>query len=75
MTKIPSPTKKTPDELLKSLHDGLSILGLGEIRRALDDTLAEPGREESRHAWLWPRSRAARRQRKRPRPSSDYTRS
>ena len=47
------PTKKSPDELLKFLHDGLGVLGLGELRRALDETLAEPGKDDSRLAWLW----------------------
>lgn len=46
-------TKKNPDELLKSLHDALGVLGLGELRRALDETLATPGKDESRLAWLW----------------------
>jgi len=46
-------TKKSPDELLKSLHDGLADLGLGELRRALDEALAEPGKDDSRLAWLW----------------------
>ena len=53
MTTTPSPTKKSPDELLKSLHDSLAVLGLSELRRALDETLAEPGKDESRLAWLW----------------------
>lgn len=48
-----TPTKKNPDELLTSLHDGLAVLGLGELRRALDETLAEPGKDDSRLAWLW----------------------
>lgn len=47
------PTKKSPDELLKSLHDGLDLLGLGELRRTLDETLAEPDKDQSRLAWLW----------------------
>ena len=46
-------TKKSPDELLKFLHDGLGVLGLGELRRALDETLAEPGKDDSRLGWLW----------------------
>lgn len=46
-------TKKTPDDLLKSLHDGLAVLGLAEMRGALDGMLAEPGKDESRLAWLW----------------------
>lgn len=51
MTK--PPTKLSPDELLKHLHDGLAVLGLGELRRALDETIAEPAKDESRLAWLW----------------------
>ena len=43
----------TPDELLKTLDDGLAVLGLGEVRRALEAALAEPGKDESRLAWLW----------------------
>ncbi len=52
MTNRP-PTKTTPDEQLKLLHDGLAVLGLGEMRRGLDETLAEPAHDESRLAWLW----------------------
>jgi len=48
------PTSKTrPDDQLKQLYDGLAVLGLGEMRRALEDTLAEPGKDETRLAWLW----------------------
>ena len=46
-------TKLSPDELLNHLHDGLAVLGLGEMRRALDETIAEPVKDESRLAWLW----------------------
>lgn len=46
-------TKLTPDELLTHLHDALAVLGLGELRRALDETIAEPSKDESRLAWLW----------------------
>jgi len=46
-------TKLGPDELLNHLHDGLAVLGLGELRRALDETIAEPAKDESRLAWLW----------------------
>lgn len=46
-------TKLTPDELLTHLHEALAVLGLGELRRALDETLGEPGRDETRLAWLW----------------------
>ncbi len=51
MTK-PS-TKLSPDDLLKRLHDALGTLGLGELRRALDDNLAESIKDDSRLAWLW----------------------
>jgi len=48
------PTKTTPDEQLKFLYDGLSILGLGEMRRMLDEMLDEPPvKDDSRLAWLW----------------------
>jgi len=47
------PTRLTPDELLTHLHDGLEVLGLGELRRALDESIAEPTQDESRLAWLW----------------------
>jgi DNA replication protein DnaC len=46
-------TKLNPDELLTHLHDALAVLGLGELRRALDETLDEPVQDESRLAWLW----------------------
>lgn len=46
-------TKLTPDELLTHLHEALAVLGLGELRSALDETLGEPGRDETRLAWLW----------------------
>jgi DNA replication protein DnaC len=47
------PTKTTPDEQLRFLYDGLSLLGLGEMRRMLDEMLAEPVNDDSRLAWLW----------------------
>jgi DNA replication protein DnaC len=47
------PTSPSPDEQLTRLHDGLAVLGLGELRRALDQALAEPVKDESRLAWLW----------------------
>jgi DNA replication protein DnaC len=47
------PTKITPDEQLTLLYDALNVLGLGEMRRALDETLAEPAKDDSRLAWLW----------------------
>ena len=46
-------TTLSPDELLRHLHDGLAVLGLGELRRALDETIAEPIKDETRLAWLW----------------------
>ncbi len=46
-------TKLSPDELLIHLHDALGVLGLGELRRALDETIAEPTKDDSRLAWLW----------------------
>jgi hypothetical protein len=46
-------TKLNPDELLRHLHDGLAVLGLGELRRALDENIAEPVKDDSRLAWLW----------------------
>lgn len=50
---IRPPTKTTPDEQLKFLCDGLTVLGLGEMRRMLDELLAEPAKDDSRLAWLW----------------------
>jgi hypothetical protein len=46
-------TKLTPDELLTHLHEALDELGLGELRRALDEALEEPSGDETRLAWLW----------------------
>jgi DNA replication protein DnaC len=45
--------KTTPDEQLKFIYDGLSLLGLGEMRRMLDEMLAEPVKDDSRLDWLW----------------------
>jgi DNA replication protein DnaC len=46
-------TRLNPDELLSHLHEALAVLGLGELRRALDESIAEPSQDESRLAWLW----------------------
>lgn len=46
-------TKLNPDELLKHLQDGLAVLGLSELRRALDESLDTPIKDENRLAWLW----------------------
>jgi DNA replication protein DnaC len=46
-------TKLKPDELLTRLQEAFAVLGLGEIARALDESLAEPTQDESRLAWLW----------------------
>ena len=40
-------TKLKPDELLTHLHDALGVLGLTELRRALDESLDEPIADES----------------------------
>ncbi len=48
-----SPSSPSPDEQLTRLHDGLAALGLGELRRALDEALAAPVKDETRLAWLW----------------------
>jgi len=45
--------KTSPDDTLKAIQDGLTLLGLGELSHALDETLAEPGKDEGRLAWLW----------------------
>jgi len=53
---VTTPSKKlspSPDELLKRIHDALTTLGLGDARRALDENLADPVKDESRLAWLW----------------------
>jgi DNA replication protein DnaC len=52
-TNRPAKTPTSPDELLRTLDDGLDLLGLGEVRRALETALAEPQKDESRLAWLW----------------------
>jgi DNA replication protein DnaC len=52
-TPPPTPKLTTPDELLKAIDSGLAILGLGEVRRALEETLAQPTPDEGRLAWLW----------------------
>ena len=52
-TTTPPPTRLKPDELLTHLHDALGVLGLTELRRVLDETIAEPTKDESRLAWLW----------------------
>lgn len=46
-------TKLNLDELLTHLHEALAVLGLGELRRALDETIDEPVKDDSRLAWLW----------------------
>ena len=46
-------TRLNPNELLKNLHDALTVLGLCELGRALDETIDEPIKDESRLAWLW----------------------
>ena len=43
-------TRLNPNELLKNLHEALTVLGLGELRRALDETLDEPIKDESQSA-------------------------
>lgn len=53
MPSRPPTQTNPPDAQLKSLIDGLSVLGLHEVRRALETGLAEPAPDESRLAWLW----------------------
>jgi DNA replication protein DnaC len=49
-----SASKPAPDEqLLASIVEGLSVLDLHEMRRVLDQALAEPVAEQTRLAWLW----------------------
>lgn len=42
-----------PNQLLGQICGALDELGLPEMRRTLDDLLAEPVGDESRLAWLW----------------------
>lgn len=42
-----------PDKLLERISRGLEDLGLPEMRRALDEALAEPQADDSRLEWLW----------------------
>jgi DNA replication protein DnaC len=43
----------SPEQILDRICRGLDELGLPEIRRTLESTLAEPSGDESRLAWLW----------------------
>jgi DNA replication protein DnaC len=47
------PPPPSPDKLLQALQEGFAVLGLGEMRRVLEETLAEPVPDESRLSWLW----------------------
>lgn len=51
----PTPPAKTPPEpdLLTKILNGLAVLGLPQVRAALDQWLAEPAAEVTRLAWLW----------------------
>lgn len=58
--RTPSPssatTAKNPpadDRLLKNIMEGLALLEINEVRRALDQSLAEPKTDQTRLAWLW----------------------
>ncbi len=42
-----------PDRLLNTIIEGLDVLGLGQVRHALEQSLAEPGGAETRLEWLW----------------------
>lgn len=46
-------TNPAPDALLNQICAGLAELGLPEVRRSLEELLAEPQGEESRLAWFW----------------------
>lgn len=48
MTKKSSP----PDSLLNQVVEGLGVLDLGEVRRALEESLADPD-DRTRLEWLW----------------------
>ena len=43
----------SPAELLERIHDGFALLGLGEMRRTLEQALADPVPDDNRIAWLW----------------------
>jgi DNA replication protein DnaC len=60
MNKAPSPpkSKESPKnasepQLLERLLDGLDLLRLSEMRRALEQTLEAPEPHQQRLAWLW----------------------
>lgn len=48
-----TPKSPTSDDVLQPILDGLALLGLCEMHKALEQALAEPQRDESRLAWLW----------------------
>jgi len=56
----PSPggptTPKKPraeDQLLDTIEEGLAVLELNEVRRILEQSLAQPVADQTRLAWLW----------------------
>jgi DNA replication protein DnaC len=50
----PKSRKSRPEnQLLDTIVDGLSVLGLNEVRRLLEQTLAAPVADQTRLAWLW----------------------
>lgn len=42
-----------PDELISYIVDGLAVLRLTEMRRAIEEVLASPVPDETRLEWLW----------------------
>lgn len=47
-------TKHPPaDRVLESICDGLETLDLGEVRKALEESLAQPADDRPRLEWLW----------------------
>lgn len=47
------PPAPADDRLLETIIDGLAVLELGQVRRALEQSLAEPAADLPRMAWLW----------------------
>jgi DNA replication protein DnaC len=53
--RSPAPPKKPQpeDHLLKSIVEGLAVLELNQVHRALEQLLDEPVADQTRLAWLW----------------------
>jgi DNA replication protein DnaC len=53
--RSPAPPKKprAEDQLLTNIVEGLAVLELNQVHRALEQSLAEPVADQTRLAWLW----------------------